>query len=791
MKVSYNWLKKYVDIDVTPEVLCDKMTSQGFEVEGMEKNAALINVVVARILKIEAHPDSDHLLICQLDCGAEEPVQIVTGAHNVFEGAFVPAALHDSCLPGNVHIKKGKLRGVPSNGMMCSGKELGILGTDFPNADVDGILILDEKWAPGTDMNTVLGLDDCVIDFSVTSNRPDCNCVLGIAREVAVCLNKKITLPNTGYEVKKPAEEPVEVTVADRDLCPRYIGAQVENIRIAPSPKWLCDCLYAAGMRPINNIVDITNFVMLETGQPMHAFDVSDIAKHKIIVRRAENGEELTTLDGKEHTLKDDMLVIADGDRAVGIAGVMGGENSEIKDSTKAIFFESAKFRRDSVRKTARGLGIATEASSRFEKGVDAAGCRFALDRALHLIDELDAGDITSWNPDVYDSLPAPRELKAPLKRIEELLGITVPAETILSILNNLGIDAYLSGETVICNIPTRRDDIEGVADIAEEIIRVYGYDHIISRPLSGVLTRGTKTKDRLMSDKVKELAVALGANEIATYSFISQKAYDMLGISTENTVKLLNPLGEDYSIMRTQLYSSMLSVMAFNASKGTKDMRLFEISRLFIPEKQPVEEQPEERNTLIFGFMGEKEDFFTLKSAFETVLGYFGIKATYEKNDLPFMHPGRQACVLAGGKKIADMGEIHPDVAAAFGISGRPLVVQADLKDMFAAANTRVIYKALPKYPAIQRDLAVLVDETCEIGPMIDAIRSAGGNIIDKVELFDIYKNPVLGAGKMSVAFSITMLNPERTLKAEEAQKAFDKIVRSLEYRFGASLRG
>ena len=791
MKVSYNWLKKYVDIDVTPEALCDKMTSQGFEVEGMDKNAALTNVVVAKIIKIEPHPDSDHLLICQLDCGTEESVQIVTGAHNVFEGAFVPAALHDSYLPGGVHIKKGKLRGVPSNGMLCSGKELGIGGTDFPNADVDGILILEEKWMPGTDMNTVLGLDDCVIDFSVTSNRPDCNCVLGIAREVAVALNKKITLPATGYEVKRPAAEPVEVTVADSDLCPRYIGAQVENIRIAPSPKWLCDCLYSAGMRPINNIVDITNFVMLETGQPMHAFDVSDIAKHKIIVRRAENGEELTTLDGKNHTLKDDMLVIADGDRAVGIAGVMGGENSEIKDSTRAIFFESAKFRRDSVRKTARGLGIATEASSRFEKGVDAAGCRFALDRALHLISELDAGDITSWNPDVYGSLPEPRELKAPLKRIEDLLGITVPTETILSILNNLGIDASLSGETLICNIPTRRDDIEGVADIAEEIIRVYGYDHIISRPLSGVLTRGTKTKHRLMSDKVKDLAVALGANEIATYSFISQKAYDMLGISSENTVKLLNPLGEDYSIMRTQLYSSMLSVMAFNESKGTKEMRLFEISRLFVPVSQPVTEQPEERSTLIFGFMGEKEDFFTLKSAFETVLDYFGIKATYEKNDLPFMHPGRQARIIVSGKKIADMGEIHPDTASAFGLSGRPLVVQADLKDMFAAANTRVIYKALPKYPAVLRDLAVLVDETCEIGPMIDAIRSVGGNIIDKVELFDIYKNPVLGAGKMSVAFSITMLDPERTLKAEEAQKAFDKIVRSLEYRFGASLRG
>lgn len=790
MKVSLNWLKKYVDIDVTPEELCERMTCQGFEVEGMEKNTVMTNVVVAKILEIEKHPDSDHLLVCQLDCGGEENVQIVTGAQNVFEGAYVPAALHDSHLPGGVHIKKGKLRGIPSNGMMCSGAELGIKGTDFPGADVDGILILEEKWATGTDMNAVLGLDDCVIDFSVTSNRPDCNCVLGIAREVAVCLDKQIKMPETDYAVKCEAKEKINVTVKDSDLCPRYIGAQVENIRIAPSPKWLCDCLNSAGMRPINNIVDITNFVMLETGQPMHAFDVNDVSNRSIIVRRSEEGEKLTTLDGKDHVLSSDMLVIADGERAIGLAGVMGGENSEIKDNTGAIFFESAKFRRDSVRKTARTLGIATEASSRFEKGVDISGCRFALDRALHLIDELDAGDITSWNPDVYEELPQTRELTVPIEKVEALLGISVPEETIKSILDNLGLDAKYEDGVMVCSVPTRRDDIEGVADIAEEIIRVYGYDHIVSKPLSGVLTRGTKTKDRLMTDKVKELAVSMGMNEISTYSFISQKAYDMLNISSDNTVKLLNPLGEDYSVMRTQLYSSMLNVMASNSAKGAKEMRLFEVSRLFLSKSQPVEEQPEERSTLIFGLMGENEDFFTLKSTLETEFDYFGVKGTYTRSDLPFMHPGRQAKVTVGNRTVAYLGEIHPDTAEKFGISGRPLAAQIDLKTLFECACTKTLYKPLPKYPSVQRDLAVLVDDTAEIGPMIDAIRSAGGGIVDKVELFDIYKNPVLGQGKMSVAFSLTMMNPERTLKAEEAQKAFDKIVRSLEYRFGATLR-
>ncbi len=791
MKVSLNWLKKYVDIDVAPEVLCDKMTSQGFEVEGIEKSSVMSNVVVAKILEIEAHPDSDHLQICQLDIGLGVQEQIVTGADNVFVGALVPAALNDSHLPNGMHIKKGKLRGVVSNGMMCSGEELCLNGTDFPGADVNGILILDEKWTPGTDMNTVIGADDCVIDFSVTSNRPDCNCVLGIAREVAVCLNKEFTMPKADYQIKKDANVKVNVSVEDFDLCPRYVGATVENIRVAPSPKWLCDCLLSAGMRPINNIVDITNFVMLETGQPMHAFDIEDINDNHIIVRRANDGEKLTTLDSKEHTLNNEMLVIADGTRAVGIAGVMGGENSEIKDTTSSIFFESAKFRRDSVRKTARALGIATEASSRFEKGIDAFGCRFALDRALSLIDELNAGDVTSWSPDVYQELPQAKTINAPLSRIEELLGITVPTDVILTILKNLGIETALDSDVITCTVPTRRDDIEGVADIAEEIIRVYGYDHIISRPLSGVLTRGTKTKQHQMCDITKDVLLSCGANEIATYSFISQKAYDLMGISSENAVKLINPLGEDYSIMRTQMFSSMLSVMATNISHGTSDMRLFEISKLFIPKSMPVTEQPEERKTLAVGVIGKNEDFFTLKAVVETIFSRFGVKVSYEVSGESFLHPGRQAVIKSGNNVLGVMGEIHPDVAAKFDIDARPLIAQLDLANLFAVASTKVLYTALPKYPAIERDLAVLVDASQQIGPMLDSIRSAGGALVKDVKLFDIYKNASLGENKMSVAFSITMLNPERTLKAEEAQKAFDKIVRSLEYKFGASLRG
>ncbi|MBP5662628.1 MAG: phenylalanine--tRNA ligase subunit beta, partial [Clostridia bacterium] len=662
MLISYHWLKRYVDVDVTPEELCERMTLQGFEVESMEKSAVMRNVVAARVISMEKHPDSDHLWICQTDCGSGEPVQIVTGAQNVFVGALVPAALHDSFLPGGTHIKKGKLRGVESGGMLCSGEELGLAGTDYPGADVYGILILEDKWAPGTDMNEVLGLDDCVIDFSVTANRPDCNCVLGLAREIAVCLGKDFHLPETRYTVKKDAKTPIKVVVEDYDLCPRYVGASVENIRIAPSPKWMQECLLSAGMRPINNIVDITNFVMLETGQPMHAFDTADIAQSTIRVRRALANEKLTTLDGKEHTLNGEMLVIADGERAIGLAGVMGGENSEIKETTKEIFFESAKFRRDNIRKTARTLGIRTEASSRFEKGVDALSSRYALDRALSLIDELDAGDVTSWNPDVYESLPENRTVVTTLTRLQELLGVRVPDKTICEILTRLGIENTLDGDNLTCVIPPRRDDMEGAADIAEEIIRVYGYDHIRSRPLTGALTRGTKTRERLLTDAVKDVLLSCRASEIATYSFISQKSYDLLGLSSENTVRLLNPLGEDYSIMRTQLYSSMLSVMALNVSRGAKEMRLFEVSRLFLPKALPVTEQPEERPALAIGFLGEKEDFFTLKAVVEAVLTHFHIKADYQRANEPFLHPGRQATASVKGRVIATLGEVHPD---------------------------------------------------------------------------------------------------------------------------------
>ena len=790
MKVSLNWLKRYVDIDVTPEVLCEKMTAQGFEVESMEKSAVMSNVVAAKIKQIEKHPDSDHLQICRLDCGTGEDVQIVTGADNVFVGALVPAALHDSHLPNGMHIKKGKLRGVASLGMMCSGEELCLNGTGYPGADVYGILILEDRWAPGTDMNAVLGTDDCVIDFSVTPNRPDCNCVLGIAREAAVCLGKEFRLPEIKYTVKKETSLPVQVTVEDDTLCPRYIGTTVENIRLAPSPQWMCDCLNAAGMRPINNIVDITNFVMLETGQPMHAFDIEDIAGQHIIVRRAKEGEELTTLDGKPHTLTGEMLVIADGQRAVGIAGVMGGLNSEIKDTTKNIFFESAKFRRDSVRRTAKALGIRTEASARYEKGIDAAGCRYAMDRALSLIEELNAGDITSWAPDICKNPPEDTALEVPVAQIQALLGIEIPAQAMLDILNRLGIRTQEENGILRCLIPSRRDDIEGAADLAEEIIRVYGYDHIESQPLCGVLTRGTKTRQQQLCDIAKDVLLSCAANETATYSFISQKAYEALGLSAEKAIRILNPLGEDYSLMRTQLYSSMLSVMALNASRGATELRLFEIGKLFLAKEQPLSQQPEERRAMIIGIMGEKEDFFSLKARVEALLTRFGRKGVYTKSTEPFLHPGRQAQVTAGGKCLAVLGEIHPDTAAAFEIEGRPLLAQIDLAQLFALANLKVLYQPLPKYPAMVRDLAVLVDAGQEIGPMLEAIASAGGSLVRSVKLFDIYQNDSLGQGKMSVAFSITMLNPERTLKYEEAQKAFDKIVRSLEYRFGAVLR-
>lgn len=793
MKISVSWLKQYVDIDVTPQELCDKMTMAGFEIEEMQDlSQSMKNVAVGRIEKLEKHPDADRLKICQVNVG-NKTVQIVTGADNVFEGALVPAALDNSLLPTGQEIKSGKLRGVISEGMLCSGEELMLSEEEYPGAGVYGILILRSDCVPGEDMREVLGRNDCIIDFKVTPNRPDCLCALGIAREISVMLKKPFKKPEVSMAQKGGEIEGfARVQVMDNELCPRYMARGVRNVRIEPSPKWMQERLISAGMRPISNIVDITNYVMLETGQPMHAFDMRDVNGRAIIVRRAYEDEKLVTLDKKEHALNSGMLVIADEERAVGLAGIMGGLNSEIKPDTSEILFESAKFKRDSVRRTARALGIRTEASSRYEKGIDIDNVEYALSRAIDLVRELNAGEIVEGAVDISVPFEKTRRLIVSPQNINALLGIEVAVEEMMRILEALEIPARKEGNHLELTIPSFREDIEHEADIAEEIIRIYGYEHISSTPLRGEIVLGRRPASMLRDEKLKNRLVMDGYREIVTYSFVSPKVYDMLklpeGDCRRNAVPLINSLGEDYSLMRTQLYHSMLNVLSTNYNRSVPSARLFEISMLHFPKETPIVKQPEEKAHICLGAYGEI-DFFGLKSAVEGIMEALNVTADYRPSEEPFMHPGCQAEIIVQGKKVGHIGEIHPLVLENYSIAQPAVCAQLCLDDIIAS-NKTLVYKPLSKYPAVQRDLAVVVDESVSAGELIKGIKSAGGNMLRNVELFDIYRSPILGAKKKSMAFSLLFRSEERTLTVEEVAKAFDKIVRALEYKWGAKLR-
>lgn len=796
MKMSLSWLSRYVDINVPVQQMCDKMVMSGFEIESMEDlSETMSNVVVAKILNIVPHPDSDHLLICQLDVGCNEPLQIVTGASNVFEGALVPAALHDSYLPNGTHIKKGKLRGVESFGMMCSGGELNLTEGDYPGAEVDGILILKDGLKPGTDMREVLGLFDWVIDFKITANRPDCQSVLGVAKEIAVALGTKFEYPVPRYEeiTDKHIDEYIKVSVKDGDLCPRYCGRMVENLRIKPSPDWMQAALKSAGMRPINNIVDITNFVMLETGQPLHAFDYRDINGKEIIVRPATEGEKITTLDGKEHTLNSNMLVIADAKEPSCLAGIMGGLNSEIKDDTTTLFLECAKFRRDSVRRTCRTLGVATESSARYQRGVDINNVEYASERALALIAELDAGDIVAGTIDINSAPAENNVVKATPEKINALLGLEIPADTMVDILNRLGLRTTLEDGVLTCLVPSIRSDVEGMADLAEEVMRIYGYDHIVSTPLKGAVHPGKLSPQRRKTDKIKARMVALGAREIATYSFISKKQLDDLGLADDDArrqvVELCNPLGEEYSTMRTQLISSMLTVLSTNYNHSNDAVRLFEISKLFIPKSLPLTEQPCEVPAMSVGLYGEGEDFFTLKGMIESVFDVFGVKADYVRSNEAYLHPGRQANAVLCDTVIATFGEVHPKAAESFKLGGKVYVGQINLDALLKLEEKKVIYRPLPRFPAVNRDFAMLCDAKTPVAELAKAIESGAGKLCEQVKLFDVYEGKQIPEGKKSVAFTVTLRSAEGTLEDAQIERVCAKIIKNLDAK-GAALR-
>lgn len=795
MKVSLNQLKTYVDINVDPMELCDRMVMAGFEVEEAINTAdTMENVVVGKILKITPHENSDHLVICQIDVGKEEPVQIVTGANNVFEGAYVPAALHNSKLPNGMNIKSGKLRGVVSNGMLCSGEELNITEDDYEGAGVYGILILKGEPTPGTDMREVLGLNDWIIDFKITANRPDCQSILGIAREVGVVLGTEFRPPVPTYKTYgDDINNYMKAEVKNYDLCPRYIGRLVKNIKIAPSPDWMKRALKASGMRPINNIVDITNFVMLETGQPLHAFDYRDIKGGQIIVRNAAQGEKITTLDEKVHELTPEMLVIADAENPSCLAGIMGGLNSEIKDDTATLFLESAKFRRDSIRRTARALGVRTESSARYERGTDIMNTEYASNRALQLIDELGAGEIVEGVLDCNNGLPTQRELKVSVNKINALLGLDIPGETMVNILNSLHIPTVMEGDTLDCRIPSFRDDIEYMADIAEEVMRIYGYDHIVGTPISGAVLRGTVTPERALDDKIKTLLCSNGMYEITTYSFIGSHAADPLKLSADDdrlkAIKIRNPLGDEYSTMRTQLVSSMLTVVSTNMNRKNTAARFYEISKRFIPKGLPLTEQPDELKTLSLGLYGENEDFYALKGIIEQIMELCGAEVKYERSTEPYLHPGRAAKAVMDGKTVAVFGEVHPDTASEYDLNAKAYVAEVYLDKLMDSVKPLVIYNPLPKFPAVSRDLALLCDSEIPVGDLLDIIRKAGGKLLESVSIFDIYEGAQIPEGKKSVAFSLTLRSAEATLTDEQIDTVMNKVVNKLSVA-GAELR-
>ncbi len=795
MKISLNTLKYYVDINVPVEELCDKMVMAGFEVESIEKEGEnLVNVVVAKIVDIKPHEDSDHLQICQMDIGKEELVQIVTGAGNIKVGDLVPAALNDSYLPNGMHIVSGKLRGVPSNGMLCSGEELCLTEADYEGAGVNGILILKDTHPVGTDMREVLGLDDYIIDFKITANRPDCNCFIGVAKEIGVVLGTEFKAPQPTYKtVGGDIKDYISIDVENYDLCPRYIGRIVKNLRIKESPNWMQKSLLASGMRPINNIVDITNFVMLETGQPLHAFNYNDLSGKKIIVRNAKEGEKITTLDGKDYNLTPNMLVIADGEKPSCLAGIMGGKESEIENDTKDLFLESAKFRRDNVRHTGRALGIRTEASGRFEKGIDIVNVEYASERALQLISDLDAGDIIDGVIDCNCGLPEDRIITVTTDKILELIGVNVPDEKIVEILNRLGLNTTINGKEITCRIPSIRDDIEGRADLAEEVMRIYGYDHIIGTPMRGTVVRGKLLPERIKTDKIKQLLNGAGAYEIATYSFIASKAIDSLNLAKDderrNQIKIINPLGDEYSIMRTQLTTSMLTVLATNINKKIADGRFFEISKRFVPKALPLTEQPDELATMSIGIYGEDEDFFSLKGIIEAICKLMGAHTQYERSNEPYLHPGRQALVKANNKNIGVFGEVHPAVAAKYGINERVYVAEIKLDLLLSIEKRKTTYKPLPKFPDVERDFAMLVDRDVPVGTLERAISSGAGRLCESIKLFDVYEGSQIPEGKKSVAYSIWLRSADHTLTDKEIDEANGKIIKKLQ-SVGAELR-
>lgn len=795
MKLNRKWLnEEFVDLSGVPDrEFVETMTIAGQKVETYERlDAELRNVVVGRVVSITRHTNSDHMWVCQIDVGAGEPVQIVTGAQNVHEGDLVPVAQHNSWLPGGVHITKGKLRGEVSNGMLCSLKELGLTLNDFPYAIEDGIWILQEDCKPGDDINTVIGNDDTVVDFEITNNRPDCYSILGLAREAAAAFNKPMRHHDPVVRGGAAGElsELLEVEVPAEDLCRRYTARMVRNVKIAPSPKWLRQRLRANGVRPINNIVDITNYVMLEYGQPMHAFDYRYVGSGKIIVRRSEPGETLTTLDGNVRTLTPGMLVIADETKPIGLAGIMGGENSEIMDDTVDVVFESANFNGTSIRQTALALGMRTEASGKFEKNIDPLLTLPAVDRACELVELLGAGEVMDGVIDVLNDIPEPRTIELEPDRINALLGTDISEADMVEYLRRLEIP--VEGHEI--RVPSWRPDLVGMADIAEEVGRLFGYNNIPTTTFRGAATEGGYTEAMKLENRAGSLCRSLGYSEILTYSFVSPSIFDQIRLpedsSLRNAMRIQNPLGEDASIMRTVALPSMLAILARNNAYHNDAVKLYELAKVYLPK--PGQILPDEPKHLVLGTYGEHEDFFKMKGEIEAFLRGMNVpeaRYTAEKHD-PTFHPGRCARVSVGGVDLGCFGQIHPLVARSYGIDGEIFAAELNFTALLSLQLPEKTYTPLPKYPAVTRDIAVVCGEAVTVAALSDCIRAAGGKLLRSVELFDIYRGKGIASGSKSAAFRLTLRADDRTLTDADSDGVVSTVLAALEKELNAKLR-
>lgn len=797
MLVPIKWMKQYVDINVDDKTLADKLTLTGSHVDAVinyEKN--LENIVTGKIIKLEKHPNADKLVVTQVDVNKEEPVQIITAARNVKEGDIVPVSLEGAVLPDGLKIKKTNFRGLPSYGMFISYQELGFDDKVIPKEFRDGIIILPENTELGKNIAEVLELNGSALEVEVTFNRPDCLNIVGMARETAATLSTEFKFPL--IEINKEEDDIKNylngVEIHDEDLCSRFYARVIKDIKIGPSPLWMQRTLMDAGMRPINNIVDVTNFVMLELGQPLHAYDLEKLNGRKLIARRAKKGEKIVTIDQVERTLTEDMLVIADENNPACIAGVMGGYNSEITDNTTIMALETATFNPKNVRETSKKLGLRSEASARNEKPMNYMLAEIASNRACQLIEMIGAGTVVAGYLEAGKNEYIPPVVTLRPYRANQLLGVEIPVEDMLKSLNTLNIESTFDGEKISCKIPYFRTDIEQEADLIEEVGRMYGLENIKSKPLQGNVRVGRKSEKREVEDAIRNIACGMGLYEITTYSFISPKSYNNICVTEDSDlrkyVELLNPLGEDYSSMRTTLIPNMMDVIKRNSHRGVEEAKLFELGNIFIPLQIPVVEQPLEKSKLCIGMYGDY-DFYNLKGIVEGILSRFGIKPSLSPiKDNKIFHPGRTAGMYINDELFGVFGEVSYEVLENYGLSHSVYIAEIDVEKIVEGKKLERKYEALPKYPAITRDIAVTVKDDVLVGDMEEVIKSINPHLIESVKLFDVYKGEHIESGYKSTAFSITYRNKERTLKDKEVEKIHNLILEALKKKFDATLR-